>query len=133
MNTKRFGLAVVVLVLGLCVSLAFASNIFRTETTQNLTSAPLNSTVTYSSKARVLDVFVHADAGITETVTLTFVSKTNSTYSTVLDSQALSNNTNYFYQPDGDLVLEAGDGLQIQCTNATATANIYVTVDSESY
>jgi ABC-type glycerol-3-phosphate transport system substrate-binding protein len=123
---------VAVVIMAMLAGTAFAGNIFRKETSAATTTA-LNYTATYSSKSRILNVFIKSAAAITETVTLTFVSKTNTTYDTVLDTQALTAATSYYFVPDGDLVLEPGDGLKVQCTKATANTTIYATVLSESY
>ena len=125
-------LLAVIVAVAMLAGVAFAGNIFRKETSATTTTA-LNYTATYSSKARILNVFIKSAAALTETVTLTFVSKTNATYDTVIDTQALSAATSYYFVPDGDLVLEPGDGLKVQCTKATANTTIYATIESESY
>ena len=130
-KTSKVAMGVVALVAFL-VSTVFASVIFRTETTATGTTA-LDYTATYTSRARVKGVFIKAAAPITETVTLTFASKTNSTYNTVLATQSLINASNYYFTPDNDLILDTDDGLRVQCTKATANTTIYATIESESY
>jgi len=111
---------------------ASALTLVRKESSQDLSAGALSYTTNFSAKTRIKQIFLHASVAISETVKVTFDSKTSANYDTVIASRDLTSAQDYVYIPDGDLVLENGDELVISCTNANTTGTVYVTVIGET-
>jgi|GEM_PF-1973889 len=117
---------------GYLVTSSTSVTVSRKESSQNLSSAAMNYTTNFSDKVRVRAIFVHASVAITETVKIYLDSLTNATYDTLLVSQGLTSQQDLFYLPEGGIILEDGDELNITVTNANATGTVYVTVMAET-
>jgi hypothetical protein len=97
-------------------------------TSQNLSLAPLSYTTSIGRKFRLEKIIFHASAGITETITITHISKQGANYNTVIRSANLINQTDFEFTPDGENNFLDGDNIKIQCTNNTAVATIYAII-----
>ncbi len=107
-------------------------SILRNETSQNLASGALSNTTAFSEKCRLESVKLHSDAAITQNVTITFVSKTGAAYDTVLAKEPLSADTDFYFSPDNDLILEDGDEIRTQCSNdGSPVANVTASIIAE--
>lgn len=105
----------------------------RAEESQALGSAALALTTTFSDKAKLRQVLIHAGSAITQTVTITFNSKTGATFDTVLSSESLVAETDFSYIPAPDFILEDGDEIDVAVTNSgtpaiTVTATVIVEI-----
>jgi len=97
-------------------------------TSQNLASAPLSYTTTFARSFKLEQVLVHANAPITETITITVDSKHGANYDAILQEVTLNSETDFVYRPQGEGNFQAGDEIKVECTNANLTGTIYVTI-----
>lgn len=97
-------------------------------TSQDLSAGALSYTTVTSRNFKLEEITLKASVGITETVTVTRVSKQGSNYNTVMVSQTLTNDTSFVYRPTGECNFIASDEVKIQCTNANGTGIVYVTI-----
>lgn len=93
-------------------------------TSQNLASAALNYTTDYNRRVHIENVMLHASVAITETITITLDSVHGSNYDVVLAKTNLDAEQDFVFRPQGDLNLQVGDELKIECTNANVTGTI---------
>jgi hypothetical protein len=91
---------------------------------QNLASAALSYTTDYGRRGRLEQITIKATVAITEIITVTLDSAKGSAYDVVLDSRELSGEQSYVFRPQGDLHLQEGDEIKIQCTNANGTGTV---------
>ena len=101
---------------------------FDKTSSQDLSAAALSFTTDYARKVRIESVSLHASAGITETVTITLDSAKGANYDVVLAKRNLAAEQDLVFRPSGDLNLQAGDNIKVQCTNANTTGTVYVAV-----
>lgn len=105
--------------------------ILNRKTSQDLSAAALSATLDFEKACKLLAIYFHFDAAVTETITITFISADGTSHSTVVDTKSLSAETDYVYQPNGAVPLNEGDSIKVECTNATATATVGVTGKAE--
>lgn len=104
----------------------------RASGTADLSAAALALTSAFAKKILVKAVTIKADAVMTQTATVTLDSKTGASYDVILDSQDMVAATDYVWIPDGDLFLDAGDEILVECTAAGAPAvNVYAEILAE--
>jgi hypothetical protein len=102
-----------------------ADSVKIVQTTQNLTAGALNYTTAFADSVRILEIEIHFEAAVTETVNITKVFATT-TYNTLRKTQALTTATDFVYT---DVIyLDKNSKLNIACTNGTATTNARVTI-----
>ncbi len=100
-----------------------ATTVLRSSTTGTAAIAIITA---FAKKMRIKSITGHATAAVVEALTITLDSKTAAAYDTKLQEVAASWE-DFFWQPDGDLFLEAGDELAIACANSgSATYGIEV-------
>lgn len=97
-------------------------------TSQNLASAPLSYTTDYGRRFQLISISIHASVAITETITITLDSVNGANYDVVLDSQNLIAEQSYVFYPNKDLILQLGDEIKVQCTNANTTGTVYAII-----
>lgn len=97
-------------------------------TSQDLSAAPLSYTTSIKKPCKVEQILFSTSVAITETITITIDSATGANYDVTLRSIGLSSESSYIFRPEGQMNLQVGDELKIQCTNANVTGIIYVTV-----
>lgn len=102
-----------------------ADSIYVIQNTYSLTSAAINYTTAFTDSAKILEVEIHFDAPVTETVTITKVFS-NTAYNTVRSTTSLTGSSNYVF--NDAVFLASGQQLKIQCTNATALTDARVTI-----
>ncbi len=105
----------------------------RASTSQNLASAALSYSFAPLQNCQILEVNIHFSASISETVTLTWVSRDGTNYSTVVQVSSLSSQTDFAFRPTGHLILMDGDSLKVECTHAGNTGVAYMTIIAEPY
>jgi hypothetical protein len=97
-------------------------------TSQDLTADALSYTTTITKACKLDQILFKASVAITETITITLDSAKGANYDTVLRTINLSASSSYQYKPEGEMNLQAGDEIKIQCTNANVTGTLYVTI-----
>lgn len=95
---------------------------------QDLSLAPLSFTAIYGKRFKLDEVLLHFSQAVSETVTITMLSKNGSNYNTVLQSVTLVSETDLVFRPQGEANYQAGDKIFIQCTNANGIGVVYCTV-----
>lgn len=97
-------------------------------TFQDLTAAALSYTTTITKACKLDQILFKASVAITETITITIDSAHGADYDPIIKTINLSASSSYQYKPEGEMNLQAGDEVKIQCTNANITGTMYVTV-----
>lgn len=97
-------------------------------TSQNLALAALSYTTDYGRRFKLESVSIHASVAITETITITLDSAHGANYDEVLAVVDLVGEQDYVFRPQGELNLQVGDEIKVQCTNANTTGTVYGTV-----
>ena len=99
--------------------------ILRCAHQQDLSADVFDYTTSIGDEWGLVAVMLHFNSAVSETVTVTFKSKTGSAYDTVLDQVDLSSNTDYVYRPSAPfLPLQAGDEINVHVTNDNVTASV---------
>jgi hypothetical protein len=91
----------------------------------------LSQSYEFIEQSRVKAVYIKASVNITETITITRVSRNGSSYNVLLDTKTLNSESNYIFHPEWDLRLLKGDSILVQCTNANTTGTVYGTIHIE--
>ena len=65
---------------------------------------------------------------VTETITITLDSAKGAVYDTIKRKRSLVAESNYVYRPQGNVILQSGDKIRVQCTaaNNTGIANVII-------
>jgi hypothetical protein len=105
----------------------------RKTTSQNLASGALSYTTTFSSNFQLDQIFMAASQNITETVTVTLVSKDGAAYDCVLQSTNMTTEKYFVFRPSGSCVFMTGDEIKITCTNVGGAGTVYLTIIAEPY
>ncbi len=105
----------------------------RASTSQALSAAGLSYTTNFDGNFQLDEVHLKASTNITETVTVTFTSRTGSNYNVVLDTSSLSSISNYVFRPSGNLICMDGDQITVNCTAANHTGTVYAEIIAEPY
>jgi len=104
--------------------------------THDLQTGPLVTPVaTAAPSARINYVTIHFEAVVSETVTIYLNEGAPASYDTVFFSQALVASTDFYWYPDNDIIVDNGEGILVNCTNAGVGAplNAYLTVSFEEF
>lgn len=97
-------------------------------TSQDLSAGVLSYTTDFGRRFKLESVSISASVVITETVTIKIDSKHGANYDVVLAQYDLMAEQYFVFRPQGELNLQVGDEIKIQCTNANGTGTVYVTV-----
>jgi len=92
--------------------------------TQNLADGALSYTTVIARRSRLDHAYFKSTVAITEVGTVTLVSALGSAYDVVLFSRTLSSAQSFSFRPEGDVLLQAGDAIKIECTNANVTGTV---------
>ena len=92
---------------------------------QDLTAAALSYTTSINRKVKIEQVTLQASEAITETITITLDSVNGANYDVILRKRSLSAEQSFVYRPEGELNLQKGDKLKIECTDANSTGTVY--------
>ena len=95
---------------------------------QNLALAALSYTTTFARRFKLQSIGLSASVGITETVTFSLISAKGSNYDRILKRVTLADEQDVHYAPEGELNLQAGDEIKVECTNANTTGTVYATI-----
>lgn len=88
---------------------------------QDLSSAALSYTTAIGRRFKLESVYLKASVSITETVTITLDSALGANYDVVLNTYDMVAETSFVWRPQGELNLQAGDEIKVQCTAANTT------------
>lgn len=95
---------------------------------QNLSSGPLNYIATFGKRYKLDEILIHFSQPVSETVTVTLLSKNGSNYNTDLQEVTLVAETDFVYRPQGEANYQAADEIQVQCTNANEVGIAYLNI-----
>ena len=98
--------------------------------TQNLASAPLAATFSYSKRYKLDEILINFSQAVTETVTITMISKNGANYNVPLDTIPTNGASSCVFRPQGEANFQASDQIEVQCTNANGIGIAYVTIKS---
>ena len=98
--------------------------------TQNLASGALSATFSWQKRFKLDEILINFSQAVTETVTITMVSKNGANYNVVLDTVNLTSQSSMVFRPQGEANFQAADQIQVQCTHANGVGTAYVTVKS---
>lgn len=96
--------------------------------TDKADGAAMSSETTFNIRWRLLRLFLHFDAGCSQTLTITWVSKDGTNYSTVISTQALAAATDIYIQGEETDIFEKGDELKVTITAASGAPHAYLTI-----
>lgn len=86
--------------------------------TQNLNLAPLDTKTNFRKNWKLSFVMFHVVGGtISQTVTISIVPVEGPSFEAVIFRQNTGPTTDFFFEPDSDLILSAGDEIRLQVTN----------------
>ncbi len=95
---------------------------------QDLSAGALTLTTAFGRAFKLEQITVKASVPISETLTVTLVSVDGTTYNAVLAKHVFDNETYWVWRPDGECNFQAGDEINVACTNANTTGIIYVKI-----
>ena len=94
---------------------------------KDLSAGALDETTTIGRAFRLSEILFHFDGASTETITITKISAQGATYNTIKVKRSIVALQDFVYRPQGDADYQAGDEIQVECTNAGLT-HVYVTI-----
>lgn len=89
--------------------------------TQNLAVAALSYETVIARRSKLDHAYFKSNVNITETGKVTLVSALGSAYNVILYQRTLTANQNLSFRPESDVLLQAGDSILVECTNANGT------------
>ena len=98
--------------------------------TQDLSSGDLSATFSYSKRYKLDEILINFSQAVTETVTITMISKNGANYNVPLDTIPTNGASSVVFRPQGEANFQASDEIQVQCTNANGIGIAYVTIKS---
>ena len=101
-------------------------------TSQDLSVDALSYTTSIGRRFRLDEVILHASIAITETVTITKVSKLGANYTAVLSSGDMVSEQDYVFRALGECRFLEDDELKVECTNANLTGTVYLTIKTSA-
>ena len=99
--------------------------------TADLSAASLTLTCPSTRSTRLAFVTVHADAATTETITVTLDYKLSTTSDTLLKTTDWSANTDFLWEPEGNIILRENDAITVTVTDGSGANNVYATIALE--
>lgn len=96
------------------------------ETSQNLALAALDYTTSTGRARKVEMVLLNFSQAVSETITISLVSSGGTSY--VLQEVVLIAETDFAYRPQGQLNLQEGDEIQVECTNVGGVGTAYLSI-----
>lgn len=97
---------------------------------QDLSLAPLSYLATYGKRFKLDQILIDFSQAVSETVTITLISAAGTTYNHVLQSYIMVAETSVDWRPQGEANFQAGDKIQVQCTNANGIGIAHLTLKS---
>lgn len=101
------------------------SDIIKKTTTQDLSVGFLDYTTDFVETIKLNSIMIKFTIPITQTITLTLDNNSGTSYDTIIrEDELLTPASNYFWQPDSEMILEKEDKINIVCTNAGTPASV---------
>jgi len=101
-------------------------------TDEDLSVSDLDYTTNFGLTTKLQSVLLKFSGAVDQKVTITLKSGDGANYDTILRDDELTNMIDYFWQPDGDIIITENDELQVTCTNTgTPAITVYVTILGE--
>ena len=97
---------------------------------QDLSAAALSYTTDYGRRFKLESVYVKASVAITETITITLDSALGADYDIVLQTYDMVAERDFLWRPQGEMNLQLGDEIKVQCTAANITGVVKAVVKS---
>ena len=94
-------------------------------------SLTLNCTSPAGKNTRLAFVTVHASGATTETIDVTLDYKLTDNYDTLLKTKDWSANTDYLWEPEGNIILRVNDIIKLTVTNNNTSNTVYATIALE--
>ena len=101
-------------------------------TSQDLSVAALSYTSTIGRRFQLDEVILHASVAITETITVSKVSKSGANYTAVLATRDLVAEQDFVFRPQGGCKFLESDEVKVQCTQANLTGTVYVVIKTSA-
>jgi len=96
---------------------------------QDLFEAALSYTTSSNNRPfKLEEISLHASQAISETVTITRVSKNGSDYDTIKAKRVMVAEQDFVYRPSGEANYNAGDEVKVQCSNDNEVGTVYITI-----
>jgi hypothetical protein len=105
--------------------------ILSRKATQNLSEGAMNANFTFDEAVKLVTVYVHASAPITEEVSIYFVSEEGVNFNTLIAKEDISDMSDYVFAANGALAIGETESFKVEITNANAIGIVYVTVKAE--
>jgi hypothetical protein len=102
------------------------------QTSQDLSVAALSYTTSIGRRFRLDEVIIHASVVITETITISKVSKEGANYTAVLASSDLVAERDFLFRPQGECNFLEDDEVKVECTQANLTGTVYLTIKTSA-
>lgn len=99
-------------------------------TQQDLSLAPLLFIASYGKRFKLDEILINFSQPVSETVIITMLSKNGVNYNTQLENFVLVSETSIVFRPQGEANYQAGDQIEVQCSNANRVGIAYLTVKS---
>ncbi len=107
-------------------------SITETTASQDLSSAAMSEVTSIGADFRLNYVTLHFDAATTETVTISVDANEGANYDTVLIEEDLNAETDFFWQPDGNLDFLSGNEVKVEVTDDNGANTAYLVISTES-
>ena len=99
--------------------------------TADLSASTLTLSCPSTRSTRLAFVTIHADGATTETIEVTLDYKLTDTYDTLLKSESWTANTDFLWEPEGNIILRENDAIKVTVTNGNTSNNVYATIALE--
>lgn len=99
--------------------------------TQDLTAGPMAAEFDFGYAVRLITVYVHFSALVTEEINISFKSKDGSDWDTLICKQLMAEESDFVFAAPGDIGLNEGDKLKVDITNANGVGSAFVTIKAE--
>lgn len=102
-----------------------SAHILERKFSQDLTVGSLSQEYEFIEQSRVVAVYLHFTEDITETVTVTRISRHSDEYNVMANRKVLDDVSDYIFHPEWHLMLTKGDKIRVECTNANELGTVY--------
>lgn len=91
----------------------------------------MSADLLFGEACKLVTVYVHFTAPVTEDITISFISAEDSLHNTVISKETITAASDYVFAASGDLALNEKDIIRVAVTNATGVGTAYVTAKAE--
>ena len=99
-------------------------------TSQDLSAAALDYSTSedFTRERKVEMILFNFSVAVSETITITLDSGNGSDYDTILQEVVLIAETDFVYRPQGQLNIQSGDAIKLECTNTGGVGTCFATI-----